>query len=45
MHMLADMHVYSDHVDQLRYIDQLKPFAFPYLELDPSIKNIDDFRF
>jgi thymidylate synthase len=43
--MLADMHVYSDHIDPLRSIDQLRPYAFPYLDLDPSIKNINDFKF
>ena len=45
MHMLGDMHLYSDHIESLKGIDEIKPFAFPYLEIDPSIKNIDDFKF
>ena len=44
MHMMGDMHVYSDHIPPLRGIDQLQPHAFPYLEIDPSIKKIEDFR-
>ena len=43
--MMGDMHVYKDHIPPLEGVDQLKPHAFPYLELDPSIKNIEDFKF
>ena len=44
IHMMGDMHVYSDHIEQLKDIDYLKPHAFPCLDIDPSIKDINDFR-
>jgi thymidylate synthase len=44
VHMMGDMHVYSDHIPHLKDIDQLQPHAFPALEIDPSIKRIEDFR-
>lgn len=43
--MLADLHVYKDHIESLKQLDNIVPFAFPYLEIDPSIKNIEDFKF
>jgi thymidylate synthase len=43
--MLGDMHLYSDHIESLKGIEEIKPFAFPYLEIDPSINNIDGFKF
>ena len=29
--MLADLHVYKDHIENLKQLDSLVPFAFPYL--------------
>jgi thymidylate synthase len=45
IHMLADMHVYKDHIESLKQLDTLVPHAFPYLEIDPTIKDIDSFKF
>ena len=45
IHMLADMHVYKDHIDSLKQLDTLVPHAFPYLEIDPTVKDIDAFKF
>lgn len=45
IHMLADMHVYKDHIESLKQLDKLVPHAFPYLEIDPNIKCIDEFKF
>lgn len=45
IHMMGDMHVYNDHIEQLKGLKQVVPHAFPTLELDPSVKNIDDFKF
>lgn len=42
---MADMHVYKDHIESLKGIDQLEPYAFPTLNIDPSIKDIDKFEF
>lgn len=45
IHMMGDMHVYSDHIEQLKGLESIVPHAFPTLELDPSIKSIDEFRY
>lgn len=45
IHMMADMHVYSDHIESLKDLEKIQPIAFPELKIDPSIKNIDDFKF
>lgn len=43
--MLADMHVYSDHIESLKELKKIVPYPFPTLSIDPSIKNIDDFKY
>lgn len=45
VHMMADMHLYKDHIASLSQLDSLRPHAFPYLEIDPAVKDIDAFRF
>lgn len=44
IHSFGDLHVYETHLEQVK--EQLKrdPLPLPQLWLDPSIKNIDDFR-
>lgn len=44
IHMLGDTHVYLNHIEPLREQLKREPKQFPKLELDPSIKNIDDFK-
>ena len=43
--MLGDAHVYSNHIEPLQ--EQLKrvPHPFPYLELNPDVKDIEGFNF
>ena len=45
VHMMADMHVYKDHIESLKDIDQLEPYPFPTLKIDPSVKSINDFEY
>ena len=45
VHMLGDMHVYNDHIESLKPLKDIQPHAFPYLHIDPTIKDINDFRF
>ncbi len=40
-----DTHIYSNHIEQVKLQLSRTPYPFPKLELDPSIKNIDDFRY
>jgi len=45
VHTLGDAHVYSNHVEPLKEQLKREPRPFPTLKVDPSITNIDDFRF
>lgn len=31
VHTMGDMHVYTDHIEPLQFIDKLAPFPFPEL--------------
>lgn len=43
VHTLGDIHIYSNHVEQVKEQLSREPKELPKLELDKSIKNIDDF--
>ncbi|HEX8993872.1 MAG TPA: thymidylate synthase [Candidatus Paceibacterota bacterium] len=43
VHTLGDVHIYSNHFDQVREQLTRTPFPFPTVRLNPAIKNIDDF--
>lgn len=45
VHTFGDAHVYVNHFDQVKQQIKRKPNPFPTMKLDPSVKNIDDFRF
>ena len=42
VHVLADAHVYRDHVDAAREQLEREPFPSPTLSLDPSLRSLDD---
>jgi thymidylate synthase len=42
VHVLADAHVYRDHVDAAREQLAREPFAAPTLALDPALRDLDD---
>lgn len=42
---MGDMHIYSNHVDQVRTQLEREPRPLPTLRLDPSIKSVFDFRY
>jgi len=44
VHTFGDVHVYKNHVEQIKEQLAREPRALPKLELDTSINNIDDFR-
>jgi thymidylate synthase len=45
IHTLGDGHIYLDHVEQVKEQLKREPLDLPQLELNPDIKNIDDFKY
>lgn len=45
VHMMNDSHLYLTHIPMTEELLKRVPREFPKLELNPNIKNIDDFKF
>jgi thymidylate synthase len=44
VHSFSDAHIYENQVDKVKELIERPPKPFPTLHLDPSIKNLFDFR-
>lgn len=44
VHTLGDVHIYSNHFDQVKEQMKREPFPFPTVRLNPSITDIDNFK-
>ncbi|MEK6983681.1 MAG: thymidylate synthase [Nanoarchaeota archaeon] len=44
VHTLGDVHIYHNHFEQVKEQLSRKPFPLPSLWLNPSIKDIDNFK-
>jgi len=44
VHTFGDVHIYSNHMKQVKEQLKRKPRRFPTMKINPKIKNIDDFR-
>jgi thymidylate synthase len=45
IHTLGDVHLYGNHLDQARLQLERQPRSLPTLTMDPSIKDLADFRY
>ena len=45
VHTIGDAHIYTNHIEQVKTQLSRAPKPLPKLELDPSIKKLDDFRY
>jgi thymidylate synthase len=45
IHTFGDVHLYNNHVEQAKLQLTRAPFALPTMHIDPSVKNIFDFKF
>jgi thymidylate synthase len=45
VHTFGDLHIYSNHLEQVQLQLSREPHPLPSLWLDPAVREIDDFRF
>lgn len=45
VHTFGDLHLYANHVEQAKLQLSREPKALPQLKLNPSVRNIHDFKF
>jgi len=45
VHTFGDVHIYSNHFDQMKEQISREPRPFPTLKINPEVTNIDDFKY